>query len=158
LSLGIAIQTNLPTHHSDQQADYHSDQHADYHSDHYDDRQIDHHQSQFLGNDEYFEAYKAWSHPPDPVYKEIVPSYKEVVPGYSNPEPEGVTPPSTIYYGDTLAPKGRGLLYDKQLLYQYPRPGWSGIDASLDAGPYSFLLLACFRTSKSYFKFFIKYD
>ncbi len=106
MSLGIAIQTNLPTHHSDQQADYHSD--------HYDDRQIDHHQSQ-LGNDEYFEAYKAWSHPPDPVYKEIVPSYKEVgpaykevapvVPGYSKPEPDGVTPPSTIYYGDTLAPK-----------------------------------------------------
>jgi hypothetical protein len=131
LSSGIAIQTNLPTHHSDQ--------HADYDSDHYDDR---HHQSQ-LGNDEYFEAYKAWSHPPDPVYKEIVPSYKEVgpaykevapvVPGYSNPEPDGVTTPSTIYYGDTLAPKGRGLLYDKQLLYQYPRPGWSGIDASLDA-------------------------
>ncbi len=130
---GIAIQTNLPTHHSDQQADYHSDQHADYHSDHYDDRQIDHHQSQ-LGNDEYFEAYKAWSHPPDPVYKEIVPSYKEVaptfkeaapaykeiVPGYSNPEPDGVTPPSTIYYGDTLAPKGRGLLYDKQFYTSVP--------------------------------------
>jgi hypothetical protein len=111
LSSGIAIQTNLPTHHSDQHADYHNDQQAEYHSDHYDDRQIDHHQSQ-LGNDEYFEAYKAWSHPPDPVYKEIVPSYKEVaqpykeiVPGYSNPEPDGVTPPSTIYYGDTLAPK-----------------------------------------------------
>jgi hypothetical protein len=136
LSSGIAIQTNLPTHHSDQHTDYHSDHYE------YDDRQIDHHQSQ-LGNDEYFEAYKAWSHPPDPVYKEIVPSYKEVapvVPGYSNPEPDGVTPLSTIYYGDTLAPKGRGLLYNKQLLCQCSLSGWIRIGASLDPDPDSCLL------------------
>jgi hypothetical protein len=133
LSSGIAIQTNLPTHHSDQHADYDSDQHADYHSDHYDDRQIDHHQSQ-LGNDEYFEAYKAWSHPPDPVYKEIVPSYKEIVPGYSNPEPDGVTPLSTIYYGDTLAPKEEDFFmisnYYTNCTLWY---AWNCIDAFSDA-------------------------
>jgi hypothetical protein len=113
LCLGIAIQTNLPTHHSDQ--------HADYHSDHYDDRQIDHNSQ--LGNDEYFEAYKAWSHPPDPLYKEIVPSYKEVapvVPGYSNPEPDGVTPLSTIYYGDTLAPKEEDFFMISSYIQVFP--------------------------------------
>jgi hypothetical protein len=154
LSSGIAIQTNLPTHHSDQ--------HTDYDSDHYDDR----HQSQ-LGNDEYFEAYRGWSHPPDPVYKEIVPSYKEIaqpykeiVPGYSNPEPDGVTPPSTIYYGDTLAPKEEDFFMISSYIQVFPiRIGVALVPLRIPIRiGVCYISIVCFRTSNSNCKFLIRYD